>query len=88
MHSRHRLSTQRYLQEVVSDAADGLILSDREVREHWVVAYVGCVAVAVDVDCPFESRQVRMPGTNVLALEVLQLAVDVEAILRDSGSEP
>jgi len=44
------------------------------------VAYVGRVAVAVDVHCPLKSADVSMTRPHVFGLQVLKLAVDVEPI--------
>lgn len=72
---------QHPLHEVELDATDGLVLDDREERQHVRVAKVAGEGVAMLVHHPLELAGVGVPGADVLRLQVLQLRVDVVALL-------
>ena len=69
-----------HLQAAEFDAADRLVLGDREVHAERVHPHVQRVRVAVLVDRPVELRRVRVPRADVLRLEVLELGVHLAAV--------
>lgn len=79
---RQPAGQQHLLQQVELDAPHSLPVRDGHELGHARVADVRRDRVAVNVDGPLVPRGVCVPRAHVLGLQVLQLAVDVEAIRR------
>jgi len=71
---------QHLLHQVEADPRLALVLRDGEVVEQVKVSHVGAVGVSVLVHQPLPLAGVGVARSNVLGLEMLQLAVDVISV--------
>lgn len=77
---RRSARLQHLLHQVEADSSFALILRNGEVVEKVEVAHVGAIGVAVLVDQPLPLGGIGVARTDVLGLQVLQLAVDGVAV--------
>ena len=66
--------------ELRPDLCHGLVLGEGHVGEQRGVPNDASLGVAVDVGLPLPARGVRVPGTDVLGLEALELLLRAELV--------
>lgn len=69
-----------FLGDVKLDTGNALVLGKGKVGHHGVVAHIRCVCVSCLVHTPLVFAGVGVSSTDVLGLQVLELAVQVGAV--------